>query len=74
MSDTDNEFLSGDIVLCDNCKGKGIIYYQRVIDYHNNYKVNGRVECSTCKGSGRMVKKVTKTPFVPDEPYDPPED
>ncbi len=53
------------IIICDDCKGRGIIERERLTDYHNGLYDYWDEKCEKCKGSGRLLEivEVTTTPF-----------
>lgn len=58
--------MTTEIIICNNCNGKGTTVSKELEDYHHgtyNYTVE---TCSICKGSGRLIKTITTTI----EPYD----
>ena len=62
--------MTTEIILCDNCKGSGLINHEQLVDYHKCEYSYWTTQCKACKGSGRLVKKVNYsiTAFVPEKP------
>lgn len=61
-----------EILVCDVCNGKGVIYKEELVCYHKGEYDYWTEECPICKGSGLLQKKVVIetiiTPFVPLKP------
>jgi len=53
-----------EIILCTQCNGKGKWPREELVDYHQGlYEVTGITTCYTCKGSGRLLEVITRTPY-----------
>jgi len=63
-----------EVVICEACKGKGIIYWDELVDYHKRIYVTYSRDCDRCKTRGRLVRttvtKVEERPIT-DEDYQP---
>ena len=46
------------IVICDECKGEGLIECSELTDYHNGNYDYWTKKCDRCKGSGRLLEVV----------------
>jgi len=58
----DNTMKEVEIVLCPDCKGKGEIHTDILIDYHKR-DYDTKVEtCKRCNGSGRL-RKITEVKY-----------
>lgn len=57
-----------EVVICNSCKGSGTHHCSELTDYHRREYDTWTEECSTCKGSGRLTKVVTLSPYVPEPP------
>lgn len=57
---------SEEILICEPCKGRGVLMTDVLVDYHKReYDTESR-PCYYCKGSGRM-RKITVTEWKPYE-------
>lgn len=45
-----------EIILCNYCRGSGIINEETMIDYHKSLYSSTKVKCRHCNGSGRLEK------------------
>ena len=48
-----------EIILCNRCRGTGIIYHDDLVDYHKAIYHTTKIRCRECKGSGRLEKEMT---------------
>ncbi len=55
------------IIICENCKGRGIVGCRKLTDYHNGLYDHWTEKCEGCGGSGRLLEKTTvsRTAFEP---------
>lgn len=65
MSHTTPSRPETEIVLCENCKGSGVIWGKRVTDYHRADVERTQHTCARCNGSGRMIRSSVETPYAP---------
>lgn len=61
------------IEICNHCKGEGVKYVERTIDYHKREHEYIPYTCHICNGSGRMMVTTEKEPYVPKIPEDRPQ-
>lgn len=61
--------MNSKILLCDNCKGRGKIRYEKMVDYHKHEYNYEDKPCYSCKGSGRIVETtvIKRRPYNPEE-------
>jgi hypothetical protein len=50
-----------EVILCSSCAGKGYIWESEMTDYHKREYDTFKVNCKSCDGSGRRIKKTTIT-------------
>ncbi len=48
-----------EIIICEQCNGKGIIKCSTLEDYHQHIYEYWDEDCKKCEGSGRLIKKST---------------
>jgi len=53
--------ISKEIILCPNCKGKGILDHEVRIN-EDDWELTA-LKCSDCVGSGRLIKTTIVEPF-----------
>lgn len=58
------------IVICDHCKGKGVVDCSELVNYHRGEYDTWTEECWQCEGSGRKEETITTVhaPFKPTPP------
>lgn len=56
-----------EIILCDRCKGEGLIGCSECTSYHKGDYDNWTEKCPKCKGSGRML--VETSTQIREKPY-----
>lgn len=61
MSLIDKNTLTEEIVLCDDCKGKGVIECSECCDYHKGEYDYWFEKCEVCGGKGRLTKTTKVT-------------
>ena len=57
--------------LCPACHGKGSYTRKKLFDHHKGDYEETIYSCSTCKGSGRVLRIVTPDKFVPYQTEEP---
>ena len=58
-----------EIIICDNCKGKGVVAQEELTCYHKGEYDYWTEECPECKGSGLLQKTVVTETLI--KPYTP---
>lgn len=51
--------MSKEIVICEECCGRGFLIKSVLEDYHRGIYTEKNVPCNTCKESGRLIKITT---------------
>lgn len=44
------------LIICDSCKGYGVVYKSHLVDYHKSEYDTTKHTCTKCDGTGRLVK------------------
>lgn len=48
-----------EVVLCENCDGKGHKYYDVLVNHHKGEYDTTKENCRVCGGSGRLWEETT---------------
>ena len=64
--------MSKKIIICKNCKGHGIRYWDKLTDYHKSEYSTYSKDCPTCDGRGVLMEITTvKTRALKEQEYKP---